>query len=814
MASPRELFAVELRQQFNSIAPQLWAAVSELAESWLRPVHAMLERAPGSPRLPKTFNDPIWGIIELYSWEMVLLDSVLLQRLRGVRQLGMAHLVYPGATHDRLEHIRGVVAGAQRIVESLQRNAEHRRQFGMPLDRDIPLPTENDRWSIRLAALLHDIGHGPFSHATEPLLRERFSSDFTAAEKVLRSSFEGVTRIAPSETLAALLVLSEPMGRVLDHTKLGVPSAGGSRELAPAIAARLLGSRSYLHASYLSGVISGPLDADKLDYMARDSHHAGLPVGLDIDRLISKLEVVTVTRENAPASLRERVENAPDRRIREVGISLAGLGAYEQMIIARVILYDRLYHHHKVRAAEAMVRQLVRLAEQERGRHYTLAELLAHHSDDSMVEVWGGQLRTTGESLDSPRSARLASAILERRLHHRAFAFAARFIQVTEGLSEQDQNDARALLWNPVLKQVRNETGCEALSKEIHQKAQALAAALPDLFPQGQEITTEDVLVDFPANKAVVRGGDILTRSDSGQVNLPNLFFDPERWSQAYEQQKQCGFVFAARQFVPLVALASKLVFFERFQAVMTEQADLASKTFELVGVEWYARAADQKLCSKEAAAQLRGEQQPRLISIEAEDFILPEPWRRADPSLVDRLAAGFQAALPQGVTAELRTAIIEVLHHLTRFADMAEKDGLFLSETDMPEEKLQAALRRHLRSREVAVREGEALGGGKTDLVLPGEIVVENKVRERTVEPLQTGPHYSWQARRYAQAVCRQVAFSVVAYQPANEGARLSLTQRIIVRKLEGAPEDCAEVRLVVPWGEPVPSHAKAPTQ
>jgi HD superfamily phosphohydrolase len=772
----------------------------------------MLDRAPASPRLPKTFNDPIWGIIELYSWEMVLLDSVLLQRLRGVRQLGMAHLVYPGATHDRLEHIRGVVAGAQRMLESLERNAKHRRQFGAPPDKDIPLPTENDRWSVRLAALLHDIGHGPFSHATEPLLRERFAKDFVTADKVLREAFEGVARIAPSEILAALLVVSEAMGRLLDHPRLGIPSEGGGRDLAPAIAARLLGSRSYLYASYLSGIISGPLDADKLDYMARDSHHAGLPVGLDIDRLISKLEVVTVTRDNAPASLRDRVEKMPGHRIREVGIALAGLGAYEQMIIARVILYDRLYHHHKVRAAEAMVRQLVRLAEQERGRQITLAELLSHHSDDTMVEIWGGRLRTAAEGKDSPCSARLASAILERRIHHRAFAFAARFIQVPEGASEQDQHDARAETWNRVLTQVRTDTGCDELSKEIHRKALALASALPELFPEGTSISVEDVLVDFPVNKAVVRGGDILTRSDSGQVNLPNLFFDPERWSQAYEQQKQCGFVFAARSFVPLVALASKLVFFERFQIIMTEQADLASKTFGMVYPDWFQRAAERKQCTVEAALRLRGELKPLLVSIEPEDFVLPDSWRKADPHLAERLADGFQAGLPQGVTAELRTSVIDALRHLTMFADMAEKDGLFLSEKNLQEERLQAELRRHLRSREVNVREGEALGGGKTDLLLPGDIVIENKVRDRTADPVHAGQHYSWQARRYAQAICRQVVFSVVGYQPTDESARPPLPQRIVARKLESAPEDCVEVRLIIPWGEPVPSHAKAP--
>jgi hypothetical protein len=790
----------------------LWAAVSELAKSWLGSIQITLERAPASRGFPKTFNDPIWGVIELYPWEVVLLDSLLLQRLRGVRQLGMAHLVYPGATHDRLEHMRGVVAAAARMVTALKHNAEHRRKFGAEPDDTVPLPSDTDVWSVRLAALVHDIGHGPFSHATEPLLGERFEQDFKAAEEVLRTAFVGVSRIAPSETLAVLVVLTDAMREVLDEPRLGIPRDAGGRELAPAIAARLLGSHSHLDAPYLSGVISGPLDADKLDYMARDSHHAGLPVGLDMDRLISKLEVVTVTHENAPASLRERVARAPKRRIYEVGISLAGLGAYEQMIITRVILYDRLYHHHKVRAAEAMVRQLVRLSEQEAGKPFTLADLLSHHSDDTMLEVWGGRLYSNGSDRVRPRSTRLATALLERRIHHRAFAFASRFIREQQGLPEQERRDTRVVQWDKVLKQVAREEKREELSRSIYEKALALANALPAVFPEGKDIQAEDVLVDFPGNKAVVRS-DILTRSDSGQVNLPNLFFNPNRWSEAYEQQKQCGFVFAALPFVSLVALASKLVFFERFQVVMTEQADLASKTFERVPTEWFRLAAEKNLCTGEAASQLSGEQRPALLQLVSEDFVLPDSWSKADPCLTDRLSSGFQAAFLQGVTAEVRRAILETLNHLVRFVDMAEKDGLFLKEENLQESNLQEALRRHLRSRDVEVREGERLAGGALDLLLPGNMVVENKVhRGKTANPLEAGPHYPWQARRYGQAVCQQVIFSVVAYQPTDESARLPLSQRIVVRKMEGAPEACAEVRLVIPYGESVPSRAKAP--
>src|SRR5262249_35854115 len=150
--------------------------------------------------------------------------------------------------------------------------------------------------------------------------------------------------------------------------------------------------------TYLSGVISGPLDADKLDYMARDAHHSGLKLGLDIHRLISKLEVVTVTAENAPKpELRDRaLSSLPHKRFHDIGISLAGWGAYEQMVFSRVFLFDRVYFHHKVRAAEAMVRRLIFLAEQERARRFTLAELYHDGSDDSFIGMLGGTFTAHG----------------------------------------------------------------------------------------------------------------------------------------------------------------------------------------------------------------------------------------------------------------------------------------------------------------------------------------------------------------------------------------------------------------------------------
>ena len=723
----------------------------------------------------------------------------------------MAHLVYPGAGHDRLEHSRGVVEAAERMIRALERNAAHRRLFGSDRDENVPAVSDEDRYATRLAALLHDIGHGPFSHATERLIEVRHEAEFRRATDVLRGSFEGVTSISPGEAIAALLVLSEAMNRILTHQYLAAYTR--SPDLPAAVTARILGSRSCLGAGYLSGIISGPVDADKLDYIARDCHHAGLPLGIDLTRLISKLEVVVVTPENAPnQELRDRARQTPSNRFYDMGISQAGLGSYEQLIIARVLLYDRLYYHHKVRAAESMLQRLILLAEEERGTRYTISDLFSGFSDDIFIGVISGELRTTSLQCGERRSRAVARAIQERRVYYRAYAFAARFIAGLEGMPDEEQRDTRALMWRKLLRVLSSDRGCRETAENIHDKAMQLAGAIPDLAAAGTDLGREEILVDLPFNKVVVRGGDILTRTDGGHIGTPNLFFDPERWSQAYEHQKQCGFVFTPRNRVDLVALASRIVFFETFGIVVDEQADRAAKVTDVVRAAWVNDARNRGLCSPECAAALQDDH-PRLALVRREDLVLPDDWRSEDPGVGERLAEEINGHLPNGLPASFHEAVCATIRDLATFVDMIEKTGTWVSVEDLSESRLQRKLREHLHSRETAVTEGSEVGGGETDLVLHDRIIVENKVRkEKTQDPFEAGPRYAWQARRYGHALCSRVVFVVVGYRPANEAAQLPLPSRIRARGLAEAPEDGCEVRVVIPWGTGVPSAARQP--
>lgn len=803
--------ARDLRAKLLKVAPSLWADCSALAEQWCVPLFERLEARAARRGLPKTINDPVWGTIELFPWEVDLLDSPLLQRLRGIRQLGMVHLVYPGAGYDRLEHSRGAVEAADRMIRALERNAQNRQEFGDPIDKNIPKISSSDRYITRLAALLHDIGHGPCSHAGEDLLRARHAAEFQATEDVLRESFSGATKVQTSETLAIMIVMSEGMRKVMEHPRF-LTGPALTVEPATAIVARILGSPDMLDATYLSGIVSGPIDCDKLDYMARDCYHAGLPLGLDIERVISKLEVVTVTQDNAPnADLRARAERSRDGRFYEIGIALGGLAAYEQMIIARVVLYDRLYYHHKVRSAEAMLRRLISMAESERAATYKLSELMSDFPDDLLVALIGGEVSGPVPS-GKDGARRLASSLRQRQIHRRAFAFAARFIDGLAGLDKDEQPDTRAALWMQPNKLLADESERAKLRDEIVARSNSLRSALGEGC-KARSPAPEDVEVDLPKNKSVVRGADILTRSHDGQVNTPNLFFDPERWSQAYESQKKCGFVFAAGQTLPLIALASRIVFFERFGLVMNRSADQLTKTADAIPAEWFDAATKAGVCSAECASALQT-RESKLLSITVDQVRLPPDWGNEDPDLASRIANGFTTAFPRGLPFKTRQAALDTIEHLLYVVDAFVKGGMWNKVTSLDEkQEMQPEMLRHLRTRAAPVTEAANLNGGQTDLIMHDSIVIENKVvSSPTKDPFSAVPNAPWQERRYAIAVNSRVGFIVVAYKPFDESAVLPLTSCIQVVPLIGAPENRVHVRIVIPWGHQVPSSAKTP--
>jgi putative nucleotidyltransferase with HDIG domain len=238
--------------------------------------------------MPKIIRDPVHGVVELSALELELIDTPQFQRLRNIRQLGLAHLTYPGAHHTRFEHSLGAMFLAGRIASSLG------------FDEDV-------RLQLRLAALLHDIGHYPFSHDCEEIVSKKFGDHEKAGAKMACSS-----------------PLSDILSRNYDSKKI----------------AQWMGGESYGQA------IASDVGADRMDYLLRDAHYTGVAYGIvDWQRIIS-----TLLWDSGKLSL-----------------SAAGLEASESLILARFAMFHTVYYHHSVRIARKMLQQAILLSLDDKG---------------------------------------------------------------------------------------------------------------------------------------------------------------------------------------------------------------------------------------------------------------------------------------------------------------------------------------------------------------------------------------------------------------------------------------------------------------
>ncbi|MGE5092292.1 MAG: HD domain-containing protein [Bacillota bacterium] len=267
----------------------------------------------------EVIRDPLWDNIRLDRPAQLVLDTPAVQRLRYVRQLGHAFLVYPGATHSRFEHALGAYHLTRRALASL----EERGELGAVSPRDC--------LAVRLAALLHDIGHYPFSHALE-------EAGFPSHEA------QGVAKLGEGELRGRL-------------EEIGGPG------LAAEIGALIRG----VSPSPLQGLISGSLDLDKIDYLSRDARMCGVPYGtVDVDRLLSTLTLVPTA----------------DGR-QQVGVHEKGVSALESLLFAKYQMYRNVYWHHAVRAATCMFKRAARDAVR---RDVVSMDAVGGLTDDGLME--------------------------------------------------------------------------------------------------------------------------------------------------------------------------------------------------------------------------------------------------------------------------------------------------------------------------------------------------------------------------------------------------------------------------------------------
>jgi HD superfamily phosphohydrolase len=259
----------------------------------------------------KWIYDNVHGYIGITKIEREIVDTKIFQRLRRITHLGLASFIYPGATHTRFAHSIGALFVMQKMCETLVPQGRVRKE---------------DLQILRLAALLHDVGHYPFSHVTERLL-----SKTDARGKHINLAIDLIKKSELGEILSRNHIQSTDLEKIL--LKKWDPE--------------------YPIYSYL---IDSDLDVDKIDYLLRDAVHTGVAYGsIDVDRLV---RTITVDKDGVMA-VRDK-----------------GKQAVENLMIARYHMYQTVYFHKAVAAFELMLRKIYELLLQEK-LVFGLDEILA-----------------------------------------------------------------------------------------------------------------------------------------------------------------------------------------------------------------------------------------------------------------------------------------------------------------------------------------------------------------------------------------------------------------------------------------------------
>ncbi len=310
----------------------------------------------------RVIRDPLWDSIRVDATAIRIIDTAAFQRLRYIRQLGFAHLVYPGATHTRFDHAVGVYHLAGLALHSLRQRSQ------------VPEEVWQDAHLIPYAALLHDIGHYAFSHALEEL-----ESDWLPGDH------------------------QEISARFFRSPELGDALAALGEDAAERIYDLIQGTSDVP----LRGLVSGSLDLDKIEYLRRDARFCGVPYGeVDAGRLLQGMLVL----------------EDPETGRFELGVHEKAVSSLESLLFSKYQMFRNVYWHHAVRAATALYKRIV---EDAVAAELVDTEELVGPTDEQLLYEIARRAAEVDSEVAERVANRWLPALMHRRLPKRALEITA-----------------------------------------------------------------------------------------------------------------------------------------------------------------------------------------------------------------------------------------------------------------------------------------------------------------------------------------------------------------------------------------------------
>ncbi|MEX2301552.1 MAG: HD domain-containing protein [Bryobacterales bacterium] len=454
-----------------------------------------------TPKGPKVFNDALLGNLLFAQHEVAVIDCPLLQRLRRIKQTGLVYYVFPSATHSRFEHSLGAAALAERCFDAIQERAAVEGN-GISVDPD---RHKGDLAHLRMAALLHDVGHGLCSHASEQIYE--LLSDLKEFKNIPQYATN-----APGEILSYLIVLSPTFQNWFNEHV--VRDCHANLDL-DRISKLILGKHDDPDKYFLANIISSAYDCDKLDYIARDSYYCGLALTVDLPRFYSMISIakykgyrVLVLRNYVPL---------------------------EQILFSKMTLFGSVYHHQKVKCLDSMLRSMIghivenpdQASLPARGVNVSFADPVQYLyvTDDEFF------CQPAGFGDDYVRS--MLNRFRHRNLFVRCLEISRRTVKNWDGYGRQTLND---------LAKLPNELS--GVEDEIHK-------CLPAAF-RGK-CNKHDIRLSIPGLPGIKTGNALIQTSKDSEIENIEQYFPLEQWTDAYAHNKWRSFLYAPREIAKAV---------------------------------------------------------------------------------------------------------------------------------------------------------------------------------------------------------------------------------------------------------------------
>lgn len=283
----------------------------------------------------KVIQDPVHGTIGVDEVFLSVLDRPEMQRLRSVRQLGLGDLVFPGANHTRFEHCLGTYHLAGMMAEAIGLDDE-------------------DSAAVRMAGLLHDVCHPPFSHALEGAMEDATGMGHMDMARALIFGEVPFFRECDEDIYGGLDTIAEIMEAVGISPEAVCGFISSPESTGTEVLDRFWNRHEYFPSKdYAHQIIHGPVDADQMDYLMRDSLHTGVCHGrIDCDRLIKTMAVVN------------------DR----IALSRGGITAAEGLMVSRSLMYTSVYFHETTRIAQRMITKAAEESEVDLSRIHLMGD--------------------------------------------------------------------------------------------------------------------------------------------------------------------------------------------------------------------------------------------------------------------------------------------------------------------------------------------------------------------------------------------------------------------------------------------------------